>query len=148
MAARKTPDPSVVLAPVPPGKVEALWHALAPFIEKVPRMGERFTLEDVKAWLLETKLQAWGLVESETGRLLAVFCTEVCVWPTGLRVLRIPFVAGEEIERWIGHLGAFEEQMWAEGVDEIELAGRPGWARVTGYDERSRTLVKVRPDHG
>ena len=139
MAETRAPDPGVVFAPVPPAKVDELWPRLAPFLDRIPEMGSRYTVADVLDYTRKGALQAWGVVEGE--QLLAVFFTEVCDWPRR-RVLRIPYIAGEHMERWIGHLPQFEAFIRGEGFDEIELQGRPGWERVTGYRERFRTFVK------
>lgn len=145
MAESKPPSRSLIVAPVPTPRLGEVWDLLVPMLSRIPEMGSRYSLEDVRGWLEAETLQAWGIVDQETNQVIASFYTEVVVYPAK-RVLRIPYVAGAEMERWIGFLPSFEQWAWGQGFEEIELQGRPGWERVTGYRERFRTFVKERPD--
>lgn len=144
MAERKPPG-KMTVAPIAPEHVDAAWEYLAPMLSRVPEMGSRYTLDDVKGWLHEEKMQAWGIFDTDTAEMRACFCTEVVVWPQA-RILRIPYVAGGDLERWIGFLPTFEAWAREQGFDAIELQGRMGWGRVTGYRERFRTFVKELSD--
>jgi len=77
---------------------------------------------------------------------LAAWLTEIAIYPTGWKSVRIIAAGGHEMRRWVHLVATIEEFARDEGCDAVEILGRPGWAKVFskyGYGETTRVLGKV-----
>lgn len=129
-------DEELTISPISKMNIEEVWDNAVPFLARIPEIGVRYELKDVKRWLESGELQLWVIWSPE--EVVAIFCTEVVSFPKA-KVLRIAYAAGTKMRRWVGFLPKLEEWAKSEGYTEIEIEGRPGWGRVTGYEETSRT---------
>ena len=141
MALTRTPDDTVKILHFPADRIDDVWPLIVPFLTRIPEMGTRYPVDRVREWIRAGDMQAWAILDTETNDLLAAFVTEAHDYGE-CRVLRIPYIGGEQMERWIGRLPEFEDAMRREGFDQIEIQGRPGWERATGYRPRFVTFVK------
>lgn len=92
----------------------------------------RFSLEDLRQELLEQKQLLWVVFEPERIAFdpLAAFTTTIGEYP-GRRVLRIDFLAGNDMAAWLWRaqevLSTYAQQ---EGCESLEMTGRLGWLPV------------------
>jgi hypothetical protein len=135
------PDLRVSVTHVKVHELDDHWDEMVKLLSTIPGVCDRYTMADIRKWHDAEEMQAWRIFDVDSGKTIAVFCTEAHDWPSK-RVLAIPFIAGHDMERWLGFLPALERFAKDEGFDEVELSGRPGWGKVTGYEERYRVFTK------
>ena len=94
-------------------------------------------------------MQLWALITADgEPEVVAVLVTEIIDYPRR-RVLDLALMAGDRMELWIDSLPVLERWAVANGVDQVQVHGRKGWERVTGYPVRAVLLVKeLEADHG
>lgn len=145
------------LAQIPPDRVRAFApKTLALVLRACAYSGDRFDPETVYAacaneldWL---KMQMWvwghtGGGQPATAEAVAITC--ISTFGTGLRVLEIVLVAGQDAKAWL----EFEDKLaaWAlkEGCERMQVIGRKGWAKnLPHWREAARMYERViRPDH-
>jgi len=123
--------------------IDGAWPAVKHFVERAVASGlGRIDADDVKAQLLEGGMQLWALVTAEgEPEVLAVLVTEIMQYPRK-RVLDLALMAGDRMDVWLEALPLLEEWAAAHGIDQVQIHGRKGWERVTGYPARGVSLVK------
>lgn len=131
------PERQLAYAYVPPEAVERVAGLVYPFLQRACEFsGGRFTPESVlpATAALDPNWQAqlwiagrFGGGEPPTLEAVAVTC--VSAYSTGLKVLEVVLIAGEN-RAWL----QFEEEFarWArdQGCQRIQQIGRRGWART------------------
>jgi hypothetical protein len=100
----------------------------------LPYCGGRYALEHVRERVASGDMQLFA------GERCAVV-TEIATWPTGLKVCTVVFGGGDLAE--LKPLSEFV-QAWAksEGCTQIEIIGRPGWARALGTGRAVATIFR------
>lgn len=124
-------------------QVSGAWPAVKHFVERALEHGlGRLGVDDVEAQLREGGMQLWTLITSEgEPEVLAVLVTEIIDYPSK-RVLDLAFMAGDRMDLWLAALPALEAWAVTQGIDQVQIQGRPGWERVTGYPRAAVVLVK------
>ena len=85
-----------------------------------------YDADHVRPLLESGEWQLWIMGEENVE---AIVLTEVMAFPSA-KVLIIRGIAGDGINRWIGHLPAIEEWGKRAGCDRVRAIGRLGWERV------------------
>jgi len=100
----------------------------------LPYCGGRYTLENVREAI------ACGDMQLFAGHRCALV-TQIATWPSGLKACTVIFGGGDLDE--IKPLSEFVTQ-WAkgEGCSQMEVIGRPGWARALGTGAAVATVFR------
>lgn len=139
--AQGAPDAGVSVVGIQSQNIAGAWGVLGPWVERLVGLDARMRISEVRRRLEAAEMQLFVAWDEASGEILAAMLTEVDQYPAR-RVFSVQFLAGEQMERWIGYLPALERWARAAGCAEIEVRGRPGWGRVTGYEERCRVFAK------
>lgn len=94
--------------------------------------GGRMTLEDLTGEILNEQRQLWVVFgpEREQFEPVAVFTTVIGMYPSK-RVLRVDFLAGENLAEWIQEAERVLLRYAVEqGCSALEMTGRRGWTPV------------------
>ena len=109
-------------------EIMAFWSEIAPLIEKLTaRTGGRFRAVDLAKAVIARDIQLWAALDD--GHVSAIATTEIINYPQR-RIGRFLATSGEDIERWIGHVGAIEEWARQNGCTAMEAVARKGLERV------------------
>lgn len=116
---------------IPPlAELASRWPEIEPLLRKATaRTGGRYEPIHVLQMAMAGRAGFW-LIEDD-GALIAVAVGEVRQWPTGLKDLDIPFVAGRRLGEW-WPLFVEETEARARALDcaaVTSACGRRGWAR-------------------
>lgn len=126
-------------------EIESAWPAIKGHVEEaLSHSAGRLAPDDVKALLATGDMQACIIFLPEEERLLATICTEVMEYPRA-KVLDLALCAGERMDLWLVAMPWMESFAREQGCTQIQVQGRPGWARVLasrGFSEASRLVVK------
>ena len=96
--------------------VPSVWESVKPLIERALKRGSNYTIEQIHAGLLEKAMQ---LFVWESDKIHAALVTTI---------------QNRDEQRWC--------LLLAIGGEKMRVYGRPGWARVTGYNLEYCKLVK------
>ena len=120
----------VIIAAVKPDLVPLIWPAVAPQIEKAVNYSngeltqESLTQDVMNGNLIlltvniDSKITASALIHKKT-------------FESGLSVLNVPVIGGEDMHLWGKKLLTTLEQIAKEeGCKQVYGSGRPGWKRV------------------
>jgi hypothetical protein len=117
------------MGPIGPEYVPALWEVLHPLLQRACDFsGGRFTPESVAHQILNRSFDLWG-VARPSGQIIAVAVTCVSDYPTGLRVMEVLLVSGQDRQSWLHFQGPLREQAARWGCQKMQMVGRKGWAK-------------------
>jgi hypothetical protein len=112
-------------------QIESYWPQVLPLINSALEYSDKYTSQFIYESLKSRDMQLWLSID---GEIEACCITRIENFPTG-KVCTIFLVAGKNMDHWL----RFEEQIerWAksQGCQSIEAYGRPGWVRVTGWEQ-------------
>jgi hypothetical protein len=96
--------------------------------------GGRYGLEHIRERVADGRMQLF------CGERCALV-TEIADWPTGLKVCTVVLGGGDlaEIKPLSEHVTAWAASI---GCNEMEVVGRPGWARALGTGQAVATVFR------
>lgn len=113
-------------------QVDSVWPYAEQQIARALEYADgKITVDDVRNGLKSRDYQLW-LVPG------GVWVTRIIRYPQSTR-LEILAAAGEW-DDWLKHGHAVADWARQNGCDAVELTGRPGWGRKTGFEEIHRTF--------
>lgn len=113
---------------VPAAKLMKIWDRLNPLLKRVVKEHTGYTPEHVLTELQLNKMQAWVVNDFQ-----AVIITSVLQKPLH-KVLFVPFLAGDNMDDWLGDMGDFLEELAIQrGCKAIEFEGRKGWGKINKH---------------
>jgi len=116
-------------------EIDEKWEYLLPGLKRVLAYNDRYSCDDIKALLKESKAQLFYTSSS--------FCvTEIIQYPR-IKVLNIFLMSGDMAA--IDCLGMIEQWAITQGCSEIEETGRRGWVKILytlGYEQTTITMRK------
>lgn len=117
---------------VQPDEIDLYWDKVRPFIDRAMEYADgKMLSEDVYKSLKARDMQLW-LVPG------GIWVTQIIQYP---RSKRVEFVAAAgEWEDWLEHVEIVYDWARFHGCDAVEIVGRPGWGRKTGFEEIHRTF--------
>lgn len=123
--------------------IAGAWPAVKHMVEAaLAQSAGRLDADDVLELLTSGGMQLWALITSEgEPEVAAVLVTEIMDYPRK-RVLDLSLMGGSRMELWLDALPVLEQWAAQQGIHQVQIHGRRGWARVTGYPERGALLVK------
>lgn len=127
------------LACVAPELLRDIWPRVSHFIEAAYVATDR-VMPDLMPWLDAGKGLLWVVTDGE--RFLSAAVTSLELHRSGL-ACRVSACGGEEMPRWLHHLGEIEQYARDEGCVKVWFEGREGWSRaLSGYRPRTVSLEK------
>ena len=123
--------------------IEGAWPAVKHMVEAAlsDSLG-RLDADDVLELLRDGGMQLWAMVTADgEPEVVAVLVTEIIDYPRK-RVLDLALMGGARMDLWLSALPVLEQWAAQQGIHQLQIHGRRGWARATGYPERGAVLVK------
>lgn len=121
-------------------RIKGMWGVIQPHIDRALRHDTgRYSANSIYHALLRRDMQLF-VAESE-GRIRAVCVTEIRNYPQK-RVGTIFLCAGEGVADWLPHLSQIEGWMREKGCKEIDIYGRPGWAKLLPDYQFARVMLR------
>lgn len=112
--------------------------------QAVMRQPHGWTTQAVIEYCAADKMQLW--VAGEMGEPISAVCvTEIDQRPTA-KALKVLYLAGDKMERWLDLIEHLERFAAAEDCDGVEVIGRYGWERKLADYGYSRRAIIVRKD--
>lgn len=123
--------------------VAGAWPAVKHMVEAaLAQSAGRLDADDVLELLTSGGMQLWAMVTADgEPEVVAVLVTEIIDYPRK-RVLDLALMGGERMELWLDALPVLEQWAAQHGVNQVQIHGRRGWARVTGYPEHGAIMIK------
>ena len=123
--------------------IAGAWPAVKHMVEAaLVESAGRLDADDVIALLSDGGMQLWAMVTSDgEPEVVAVLVTEIIDYPRK-RVLDLALMGGERMELWLEALPVLEQWAAQQGVNQVQIHGRRGWARATGYPECGAIMIK------
>ena len=107
--------------------IPTIWDNVIPLLE-LSQNGEReLSIDDFFESLMEERMHLWIALEGK--ELLACMITQFATHPQK-RVLRIIFLGGEGMDKWIDHMHMVEDFALINGCTSLEVWGRKAWLRI------------------
>ena len=121
----------------------ANWSTISAMLEPALNYAEgRVDMDDVRKHVedeLTMIIIAWN---PKSGDVYLAFAAESSLYATGLKTMNLSLAGGSSSSEW-RHLWPELKNMAKDfGFDQIQLTGRPGWGRVFGLKEKSRTFIE------
>lgn len=121
------PD-TVELLHVPANQLRDVWPSIAHLVPSiVERSRGRLTMENFVEAIASGNQHLWIVDDGQ--RVLAIVGVEVGLAPSGLKIGKISYAAGEHSARWIHLIGQIEDMARAHGCAKLEIMARKGWER-------------------
>ncbi len=123
--------------------VDYIWEDVEPLLRQGEEyLAPHYSLADVRTLLHGGRLVLW--TAADEGGIVLVMLVELTRLP-GCEVARILYIGGSGVKKVLPMIDFLH--LWArrQGVDRIEVTGRPGWLRLLepeGYLFESVTLVR------
>lgn len=113
-------------------EIDALWPQVVFLVDRaMGYIDGKMSSEDVYKALKNKKMQLW-LVPG------GIWVTQIEQYP---RSKRLEWVAAAgEYNDWTEYLPILFEWAESQGCDAVEIVGRPGWGRKTGFEEIHRVF--------
>jgi hypothetical protein len=123
----KQTEPSATLSLASPQEVPSLWPVVSPMLrEAIGMTSGRLDEATVFKALATGEFHLWLVVQDG---LIGAFVTQICTWPTGLRVAHFVLAGGREHRAWIPLMAKVEEWARANNCQILDASGRKGWQR-------------------
>jgi|DEB0MinimDraft_10_1074344.scaffolds.fasta_scaffold25743_2 hypothetical protein len=121
----------------------AHWPVVGPMLEKaIPHACGRITLEDVRQAVEDEMAMVIIVWDPQKSAVYMAFSAESEVYKTGVRCMNLNLAGGDSVELWSHLWPELKRMAKTMGFNQIELTGRPGWGRVLGLRETSRTFIE------
>ena len=112
---------------VSPENIPTIWDNVIPLMD-LSQNGEReMSIDDFFESLMEEKMHLWIALEGK--ELLACMITQFATHPQK-RSLRIIFLGGENMDRWIENFPMVEDFALMNGCTSLEVWGRKAWVKI------------------
>jgi hypothetical protein len=116
------------MGPIPHDLLIPLWPVLEPLLEKACAYSEgRFTPESVGLAVTQGEFDLWGAMRD--GAWLAIAVTCVSDYPSGLRVMEVLLVSGEDRQSWLHFEKPLRTQARKWNCHKMQMVGRRGWGK-------------------
>ena len=119
--------------PVLPASLDlGMWPLIEPLLAKaVARERGRFTTRHIYHWVKTGEQQLW--VVTQGGRCWAAGLVKVYRHPTGKRSATLHLLGGSRAREWaLDAWDAWSRACRLDGITELRIVGRKGWARIVG----------------
>jgi hypothetical protein len=120
-----------VITAVPREHVGNIWHVVSPWLDKaIARTHGRYHNVDILTSVIEGTASLWiALTKSEPQEIIGSLIFTVSLYPSGMRVGRIDYIAGRDRDVWFEDMWqAIKNYARIEGCQAIEMVARRGTA--------------------
>lgn len=131
----ETKDRAVLIFPIPPWDVPALWPKVSPLLQKALARQTELEIDDVKQLCMNQSLQLWYVPDSHA------LATQIQNHPR-LRICMIVLCGGTGLWQRKPVMEALEGYARAMQCQEIRIQGRRGWSRVLGFEPVATVMRK------
>jgi hypothetical protein len=129
---------------IAPGNVSGIWPWVAPWIAQAIGASDTWSdLESIKDKAQQGYAHIW-IGRDQSDRIDVVFVTETW-YMDGRKALVIRWLAGKEMDNWLGDLEWIENYAVNDGYHVVHIWGRPGWQKVCkplGYKHEFTVISK------
>ena len=112
---------------VSPENIPTIWDNVIPLMELSQTGEHELSIDDFFESLMEERMHLW--IALEGSELLACMITQFATHPQK-RALRIIFLGGEGMDKWIDHMHMVEDFALINGCTSLEVWGRKAWLRI------------------
>ena len=107
--------------------IPTIWDNVIPLLELSQNGDRELSIDDFFESLMEERMHLWIALEGK--ELLACMITQFATHPQK-RALRIIFLGGEGMDKWIDHMHMVEDFALINGCTSLEVWGRKAWLRI------------------
>jgi len=107
--------------------VPVIWESVIPLLEPSQNDQREMSIEDFFDCIMEGEMQLWAAVEEK--EIIACMISQIATYPQK-RVLRIIFISGEGMDRWIENFPMVENFALMNGCTFLEVWGRGAWVKI------------------
>lgn len=132
--------PHIDLIAVDPARVQEIWHAARPLIEKAYKDGDQDIPLTILHDLRAGKRLLWLAVDEEK-TIIAAMLTQLFEMTSG-KMLKMQECGGERMQEWKHLRKRVEDYARAEGCTRVLIEGRPGWERVMPDYQRVAVVLE------
>lgn len=125
--------PSFVLREYPSENIEAIWEHAKTFVERALDRGSIYSLSEVLCGLIIGEMQLWTWADKKDETNIKAAMVTAIQEKDGKRWCLLLTVGGGNMEEWLHHLPDLEGWARLNDCHEMQIYGRIGWSRVTGY---------------
>ena len=117
-------------------QIQAIWPVAKPLIQKALDRGSIYSIDEIYMGLRRKEMQLWMWADK------AALVTAIQNIEGKLHCLLLA-LAGESMTQWFQYLPIVEDWAREQGAQEMQIYGRIGWARLTGYNIEYTKMVKT-----
>lgn len=115
---------------IPPCNLPNVINQLYPQIEAATTYSVgKYNGVDIVKMIASGNMQLWAAFDEENNVVEGVAITEIAVYPQR-KILKFLCATGENLGRWIDHMGAIEKWGQNMGCDGFQAETRPGWKKI------------------
>ena len=107
--------------------IPTIWDNVIPLLELSQNGDRELSIDDFFESLMEERMHLWIALEGK--ELLACMITQFATHPQK-RALRIIFLGGEGMDKWIDHMHMVEDFALINGCTSLEVWGRKAWVKI------------------
>jgi len=107
--------------------VPYVWNSIIPLLEPSQNDQMELSVEDFLECLMSGDMQLWVAMEGE--EVIACMISQFAEYPQK-KVLRIIFISGEGMDRWIKNFPMVENFALMNGCTFLEVWGRKAWIKI------------------
>ena len=107
--------------------VPMIWDNIIPLMEPSQNEQRELSIDDFFDRLMEGEMQLWVAIEGK--EIIACMISQFATFPQK-RVLRIIYISGEGMDRWIENFPMVEDFALMNGCTFLEVWGRKAWIKI------------------
>ena len=107
--------------------IPTIWGDIIPLLEPSQNEQRELSIDDFLDCLMEGEMQLWIAVENK--EIIACMISQFATYPQK-RVLRIIFISGDGMDRWIENFPMVENFALMNGCTFLEVWGRGAWVKI------------------
>lgn len=132
------------LIQMPPSRIDYVWPEVKKLLEKDKRLlSNTCYAEDLRDTVLAGNYQLWVYVKNK--KIEACCFSEIVLYSTRAKELRLHFAAGQNRDHWTKSLPIVEKWSAQYGCEQVKMEARLGWKKMLnplGYNSRNIVLTK------
>ena len=107
--------------------IPMIWDDVIPLMEPSQNEQRELSIDDFFDRLMEGEMQLWVAIEDK--EIIACMISQFATFPQK-RVLRIIYISGEGMDRWIENFPMVENFALMNGCTFLEVWGRGAWVKI------------------
>ena len=112
---------------VSPENIPTIWGNVIPLMEPSQNEQRELSIDDFLDRLMDGEMQLWVAIEGK--EIIACMISQFATFPQK-RVLRIVYISGEGMDRWIENFPMVEDFALMNGCTFLEVWGRKAWIKI------------------